>query len=72
MNRGWGAIGRYTRRFGLKNMILYIYIKSPIRMSGSGTNMKYKLRKMDVEENFNVKEKLTLKWTVGTLIFAWK
>jgi hypothetical protein len=30
------------------------------------------LRKMDVEENFNVKEKLTLKWTVGTLIFAWK
>ena len=30
------------------------------------------LRKMDVEEIFNVKEKLTLKWTVRTLIFARK
>ena len=30
------------------------------------------LRKIDVEENFNVKEKLTLKWTVRTLIFAQK
>ena len=30
------------------------------------------LREMDVEEIFNVKEKLTLKWTVRTLIFARK
>jgi hypothetical protein len=36
MNRGGGAMGRCTRRFGLKNMILYIYIKSPICMSGCG------------------------------------